>query len=317
MKKKLKPIIIFLFKISLNKVFNFILGILNFVIIFRNGKAIGDHVYMSSVIREINLSSKKKILLFTNYYELFVNNPRIFKLFKFNFNNYIWFFLKCLEGKNILEFNSIYAKQDMDHSFLYYHKNRNVPLAQAMSEHFELNIDYSNLKNEIFLSEKEIETLEKKYLYLKKFSIIQSTTKKTYTCNKEWKISGMQNIIDNFSDINWLQIGTSIEPRLNNCKHLFDLNLREVSFLIYKCDFLVSYEGLFNHIASCFDKKNFLIHTGFVHSNSINYKNNILIHENDNMECYPCFKLNCSSHQKNFISKLSDEKVINIIEKNI
>ena len=127
----------------------------------------------------------------------------------------------------------------------------------------------------------------------------------------------MQNIIDTFSDINWLQIGTSIEPRLNNCNHLFDLSLREVAFLIYKCDFLVSYEGLFNHIASCFEKKNFLIHTGFIHSNSINYKNNILIHENDKMECYPCFKLNCSNHQKNFISKLSNEKVINIIGKNI
>ena len=64
---------------------NFINKILekkNFVIIFRNGSAIGDHVYMSSILREIFLNHKKKIILFTNYYEFYLFNPRIYKLFK-------------------------------------------------------------------------------------------------------------------------------------------------------------------------------------------------------------------------------------------
>ena len=52
MKKKLKVIIKFLIKTSLSKIFNLILGVFNFLIIFRSGKAIGDHVYMSSIIRE-------------------------------------------------------------------------------------------------------------------------------------------------------------------------------------------------------------------------------------------------------------------------
>jgi len=313
----MKKIITLINQLFFSKILNYLLRFFNYIIIFRSGEAIGDHVYMSSVIREINIKNKKKILLFTNYYELYFNNPRISKLFKFDLNSHIWFFLRSLKSKNILEFNSVFIEKEMDHNFLFYHKNKEIPLAQAMSEHFELNINYSNIKNEFFFSKDEIEIFEKKYSYLGKFSLIQSITKKTYTKNKDWKVEGMQNIINNFKNINWIQIGTSLEPKLTNCNHLFDLKLREVIFLIYKCNFLVSYEGLFNHLASCFNKKNFLIHTGFVHSNSINYKNNILIHENDKMECYPCFKLDCINHNKNFISKLADEKVINTIRKNI
>ena len=50
-----------------------------------------------------------------------------------------------------------------------------------------------------------------------------------------------------------------IEPKLKNCTHLLDLNYRELSYVISKSKFLVVYEGLFNHIASCFNKKTFVI----------------------------------------------------------
>ena len=70
MKKKLNNLINF-FSLPTN----ILLGLFNLVVIFRNGDAIGDHVYMSSIIREISL--KKGIILFTNYPDIFLNNPRI------------------------------------------------------------------------------------------------------------------------------------------------------------------------------------------------------------------------------------------------
>ena len=52
--------IIFLF---LNSVFapiiNILLSFFKTIIIFRNGSAIGDHVYMSSIIRELKIKKKK------------------------------------------------------------------------------------------------------------------------------------------------------------------------------------------------------------------------------------------------------------------
>lgn len=313
---KIKKIIFNITRLLFSKIFNFLIGLTNYIVIFRVGEAIGDHVYMSSIIREINLNKKKNIILFTNHYKLFANNLRIKILFKIDIKSYIWFFLDCLKGKNILEFNSIHIKKDIRNHFLKYHKNNKMPLAQAMSEHFNLDIDYSNLKNEFYFDKLELLNYEKKFFFLKNFSLIHSTTKKTFTLNKEWKLSGLQKIIDSFQDINWVQIGTSNEPKLRSCKHLLNISLRETAYLIYKSNFIISYEGLFNHLAACFDKKNFLIHTGFLHENSINYNNNIIISENKRMKCYPCFDLDCKDHQTNFISKLSEEKVINIIKEN-
>ena len=312
MKKKLNNLINFFFSLPTN----ILLGLFNLVVIFRNGDAIGDHVYMSSIIREISLK-KKGIILFTNYPDLFLNNPRIKKIFNFKLNSYIWMLLRCIKGKNIYEFNSIKNKENSGKHFLYFHKSKNIPLAQAMSEHFDIHIDYCNLQNEFYFTKGEILNFGKEFKLPKNFSLIQSTSKKTFTKNKNWKLEGIQNIIYSFPKINWIQIGKSNEPKLTNCSHFFDLNFRKLAYLVYKCNFLVTFEGLFNHLANCFNKKNFLIHTGFLHSDSINYKNNILIEENNSMDCYPCFDLNCKNHNKNFLAHLKDEKVINIIKTNI
>ena len=309
--------IIFLF---LNSVFspiiNILLSFFKTIIIFRNGSAIGDHVYMSSIIRELKIK-KKKIILFTNYSELYLNNKRISKLYNFEIDSIVWFFLRCIKGKNIFEFNSIYIKENINKHFLFFHKPNKIPLAQAMSEHFNLNLNYSNLQNEFFFSKSEIIHFENTIKLPSSYALIQSCTKKTFTSNKDWKLNGMQNIINSFPNINWIQIGRSNEPKLSNCLHYFNLKLRELAYVIFKSDFLVSYEGLFNHLAACFKKKNFLIHSGFLHIDSVNYTNNIIIEENNKMDCYPCFDLHCKGHAKKFADKLKDEKVINIIRNNL
>ena len=307
-------------KFIVNKFFknllNFFLKKNNIVILFRSGSAIGDHVYMSSIVREISTKLNKKIILFTNYYEFFINNPRIYKLFRIKKKNILWFFLNNMRCETILEFRSIHKDINNKH-FLYYHKKKRIHLAQAMSEHFNLNIDYEDLKNEIFFSKKEIIMYEKKINLPKKFAVIHSSSKSNYTNNKEWKVEGMQKIVKYFDKINWLQLGIENDPKLSNCTHLLNLNFRELAYVISKCDFLITYEGLFNHIASCFNKKNFLIHLGFLPVEAFNYKNNIVIERNKYLECYPCFSLVCEFHKK-FIKNYFDEKfVIESIEKNL
>jgi hypothetical protein len=310
----------FLFSI-LSKKINSFLEKRNFMIIFRNGSAVGDHVYLSGVIKKIHEQNKKKIILFTNHFNLFLNNPRIYKLFKFNKNSLIWYFLRNLKNRAILEFHSIHATKK-NHNlkkkyFLYFHENNKIHLAQAMSEHFKLNINFNNFKNEFFFSKNELLKFKKDLDLPEKFSLIQSTSKTSFTKNKEWKQEGMQSIVDHFSKINWIQIGLSTEPKLNNCIYKLDLDLRSLAFVISKCNFLVTYEGLFNHLASCFEKKTFLIHTGFLPVEAFNYRNNILIEKNSNMECFPCFDLECKSHHENCVKNLSDDFVIKSISQNI
>ena len=105
---------------------------------FRNGFALGDQVLMTSIIKEISTKKKKKILLFINNDEIFVNNPRIIKIYKLKNKSPIWFFLRSLIGRSILEFNSVHATKK-NHEvfkkyFLNFHSNNKIHLAHAMSD---------------------------------------------------------------------------------------------------------------------------------------------------------------------------------------
>jgi len=303
----------------LSKLFTNLINVIlykkNIVVVFRNGSAIGDHVYMTGVIREM-AQKKIKIILFSNYYQLFENNYRIYRLFRPHSKSYIWFFLNIFKGKNILEFRSRYDKKENKH-FLFYHKKTNIHLSQAMSEHFKMNLNYMNLQNEFFFSKEELVTFEDKIKLPNEFALIQSTTKNTYTPNKNWSVSGMQGIINHFTNINWIQIGKLNEPKLDNCRLLLDLNLRELAYVIFRSKFIVSYEGLFNHLGSCFNKKVFLIHVGFLPVEAFKYKNNIIIENNKSYPCYPCFDIDCRDHKEFTKKNIRLEKVIQDIEKNL
>ena len=302
----------YLIRILRNKI-NKLLDKKNIILIYRKGSAIGDHLYMTSVLREIALKGYK-IILFSNYYELFLNNIRIKKIYKIKKN--IFFFLNLFKGRNIVEFRSPYNNIENKH-FLFFHKNSKIHLSKANSEHFNLNLKYEKLDNEFFFSKNELTKWNKSIHLPLKFSLIQSTTKKKFTSNKEWDINGMQGIVNHFKKINWIQIGKSNEPKLKNCTHLMNLNLRELAYVVYKSEFLVTYEGLFNHLASCFNKKNFLIHTGFLPIEAFNYKNNILIENNKDYPCYPCYDINCKDHLNLTKKNIKIEEVIKKIEDNI
>tara|TARA_B100000989_G_C19532300_1_gene470799 strand:+ start:3456 stop:4397 length:942 start_codon:yes stop_codon:yes gene_type:complete len=309
--RNLKKILKHLFK---NKLNNF-LAKKNMIVIFRNGSAIGDHVYMSSILKKI-ANRGIKIILFSNYYELFLNNNRVYRLYQINSRNIIWFFLNIFKGKNILEFRSDKDQNNEKH-FLFFHQDKKVHIAEASSQHFNLDLDTNPLKNEFFFDEEELENYSKTIKLPNKFALIQSTSKKTFTSNKEWDFNGMQAIVNHFTNINWIQVGRSDEPILQNCSQLFDLNLRKLAYIISKSQFLVTYEGLFNHFASCFDKKIFVIHTGFLPVESFKYVNSIIIENNKNYPCFPCYDLNCKKHQDLTKKNIKVEDVLHKIEKNI
>ncbi len=304
--------------ITFKKISKFINGFLfnkNYMIIYRNGSALGDNLMITSLLKQINLKNIK-IIIFTNNSELFLNNPRIFKLFQLKKNSFVWFILKTIKGKAIYEFNSIHINKMKEKHFMFYHK-KNIHIIKSMSEHFLIDIDYNDIKNEFFFSQDEIVNFEKELKLPAKFSIIHSQSKQSFTKNKEWNFQGIQNIINNFTNINWIQLGTSDEPKLQNCKIFFDLNIRKVAYIVSKCQFLVCYEGFFNHLASCFDKKTFLIHTGFLPYESFKYKNNVIIENNENISCYPCYDLICKTHEKQVSKSITSELVLNKIKKNL
>ena len=90
-----------------------------------------------------------------------------------------------------------------------------------------------------------------------------------------------------------------------------------MAFIISNSDFLVCMEGMYNHMASAVNKKNFLIHTGFLTVESVKYPNNILIENNSKLKCYPCFSFDCTEHRKHCDENLTSDYAINIIKTNL
>ena len=317
MTKKLMGLLINLFKIPINQILKFF----NYLVIYRSGSAIGDQLLISGTAKLIKDKYDYKIILFVRYSEFFWYNKNIHTVIRINstslLDKIILLILKNLKGDRIKEFLPQKKDQNEKH-FLYYHSDQQKSHnAQVHSQHFGLDLSFTDFKNEIYFSEKEIEHFKKKLNLPKKYSVIQSISKQNYTKNKEWKVEGMQSIVNNFNNLNWIQVGKSEEPALSNCRQLFNLDLRELAYVISECEFMVSYEGLFNHISSCFNKKNFLIHTGFLPVEFAYYKNNILIENNKLINCYPCYNFDCKDHTKLVNEFLTEEFVIKKISSNI
>ena len=77
-------------------------------------------------------------------------------------------------------------------------------------------------------------------------------------------------------------------------------------------------DSLYNHLGNCFDKKTFLILSGFVSEKNIKYSNNILIKKFDHLECYPCYRLHdCNIKDKPCTNLITSDEVVEVIKNNL
>ena len=300
---------------------NFILEKINIFIIYRFGNARGDQLLMSGVVDIIKKKYNYKIIILTKYPEFFLNNPYIYKVFFFSNKNFIhkifYKIFKKLNFKRIKEFE--YCSNKNENLKIFDLCNyQDIHLAEYHSKNLDLDLNFSNFNNSFFFSDEELLFFNKKFKLPERFSVIQPYGKTSFTKNKEWDILKFQGLLNSLPSYNWVQIGFDDEKRLENTNIFFqNLNLRELFFIIYKCEFLVCLEGLYNHIGNCFKKKTFLILSGFLHEKNITYSNNIIIKKFDNLSCYPCYKIyDCDISGKPCTNNIMIADVVKVINSN-
>ena len=260
------------------------------LIIFRFGKSVGDQLCLTAVIKNIKDSYNCNIILFTNYPALFLNNPNFYKIFYFK--NFFLIkivnkALKYLEGNYILEYRAREKK-----NINYFMSDRgHQHLATVHADHFKI---YNNNKIncEFFFTDEEISLMKKKYNFKKKFALVQSEAKKTFTPNKNWFPDRFNEVIKNIVFVDWVQVGFDTDYKINGASDLRGLtNIRELAYLVSKCEFILCLEGFLNHLASCFKKKAFVVTSGFVPKEIIQYENSIFIKAKIKPVCDPCYLL--------------------------
>ena len=293
----------------------------NIYIFFIRSKAIGDNVIVTGLISQFKKNTNSKIYLFTNAVDVFLNNPNISKLVNLLDKPYLYFLFKLLEGQRVIEMNSnTYPYKDIFEKLrITKNKKFNHHLAEVIGGNISQFIDFKNFKNEIYFTKKELDIFQRKFenVIKNKFALIAPFAKETYIPVRNWGHEKFQELV-NLLKINWYQANTKNEKKLDNVNILESTTNREFFFLIKNSNFVLANDTSLNHIANCFNIKSFVIMSGFINKEFIEYKNTIIINREPQIECSPCYlKDPCFRDVKYCTEDIKVEKVKEIILKKV
>lgn len=297
---------------------------LDYIFLIRLRCGLGDYVAFTSLIRAMKkLYPSKKIILLSGLKEVYENNNDIYKSYQIKNKIlqivifHISIILSIIFSKII--YVGYYKKNDFNSFEEEIRMGTKDHYLKLISRHWNENIDYLNLKNKIIFSEREKIGYEKKFQDIpKKYVLIHSQGKISYTPNKEIGVENMQIIINYLKEINWIQIGTKNDIELKNTRVNFSgkTTIRELFYLISKSEFIVCQEGAYNHIANSFEKKAITIFTGFNPVKIYSYSTTIGVQKKELPNCSPCMliKEKCQNNMCCITSKVIEKAIYKIKE---
>jgi ADP-heptose:LPS heptosyltransferase len=311
-----KKLVLKIIKIPLSGFINFLLKNFNIFVIYRIGSAIGDQLCITALLRLIHQQYPFKIVVISSYPEIFHNNPRVWKNFGVEKNgNYLPKILRLFSGAQLENF--LYANSKLSYIDFMRLNGEGIHLTQAHSLHFQHNINFTEIINEIYFSEDEIKIYKRKFKLPINYSLISPLGKSSYTPNKNWGFENFQNVVKYSDNIRWIQVGLPKDKKLFGVVDCFqNITLRELFYLTSKAQFILAEEGLLNHISSAFKTRSYVVHSAFSQLSLAHYQNTVLISNHNACEFAPCWRLEeCGVKNKPCIFDITPKTVLEIIDK--
>ena len=301
-------------QIPARTIINYILRVLNIFVIYRVGRAVGDQLCMTAAIRLIDKQHPFKIIVVSSFPELFYNNPRVWRNFKLTVDGYGAFItrvLRFLSGSQLENF--LFTSKNIKYED-YMRENKSLlHLVEVNTLHFEINLNFDTISNEIYFSQKEILTFTQKYNLPSSYSVIQPNSKTSYTPNKQWGFQKYQKVVTQLKDTSWIQLGVAGDLILDGVEnYVGKTSLRELAFIIQNAEFIIADEGLLNHIASSVKTKSYVVYSGFSNIEIAKYTETIPIVNNPQVDCAPCWiTSNCPKKIKYCTEQILVKEVVN------
>jgi hypothetical protein len=272
---------------------------------------------MSSALRCISDELHCKVILFVKQNdEIFLHNPAVTRLYCYARMNprtrsFIKSLLYILNGGRI----AIYGTTLPDPgSYLLTHRPHSVVLNTL---HIP-GLQWRNLKPLIVVTEEERVMVRARYGLPKTYAVIKPTGKTTVTTKKEWGVEYFQKVVNAMPHIIWVQPGLPEDPLLEGVIDARgSTTLRELFCLVAESRFVLTIEGLYNHIGAAFDVPSFIVLSGYFYPESFTYGSTVIISQESQVDCAPCFldgHKNCSIAGKPCMSGLTVERVVTTIE---
>jgi len=258
---------------------------------------------------------KYKIIILTKYKDLFLHNPYIWKTYKIDDSSFYSKILFYLFQKIKFDFIKEFSSNIKDtHKKIGLKSFPNLHLAEYHARGLNLNLDFRNFKPIVIFSKNEKKIFRKKFSLPKDFILIQSKGKTSFTRNKEWSVNNFQKVVNSNTNLKWIQLRYSKDKEDFPLKNIFnlynDLPIRELFYIISKSKSVFCLEGFVNHVSAAFEKKTFLLLSGYLSKKNVTYKNNIVIHNLNNLTCAPCYKIyDCDIKNKPCTNNIKPEQV--------
>lgn len=245
----------------------------------------GGDLMFSAVLRELKKKYPEK--------KIYLTNSKIDKLQKILFGNFFYISKNkspiFQNNPNInfgfIKKNSIvvdrfdikysYAKKEFRDRYIFEKKKHAVKLILE-----KFNINSNNVNPEIFFSKEEIDIYRKKFEFLDKvqFITIEPNVKSGFLGkNRKWKFNNWQLLIDSFKDLNFIQVGNTIDQNLNNLYYNFNtkLTLRETIYIIKKSYLFLGTDSGLMHAANAAKTKSLILFHRILNKKVISYSENI------------------------------------------
>jgi hypothetical protein len=278
-------------------------------VVYRFGNAIGDQLCMTAIVFALHKAGYKVVVL-ASYPELFVHNPFVWKnidlsLFGGFSRRVVREFLEfASEHSPYVEYFGYRKDRDLNtdrlalqqgglEAYLRETKSKES-LIQVHSRHFNTPLNLSSARPMLFFDAIESNNYETQFACLHHFALISPLGKTTYTPNKEWGFENYQEVVNLTRDkVHWLQVGFTEDRLLENVVDFRGKtdDLRALSYLVKKADFVLANEGLLNHLAAAVETRCITVFTGFSQVELALYDTTIAISVDEKPACSPCWKL--------------------------
>jgi hypothetical protein len=215
--------------------------------VFSISGGIGKNIMATAVIASIKKQfPKHKIVVVTAYPEVYLNNPKIYRVYKFGNTPYFM--------ENYVHDDTLVMQSDPYHDDSFIHKKKH--LIKSWCEIY--GIKCVTKQPEIYLTDSEIDFAKQRFTRRKPLFVVQTTgggaTSKSlqYSWARDLHPSQAQKIVDKMNEThNVIQIKKPKQPGLKNCESVF-APLRELFALIAISDKRLFIDSFAFHCATAF-----------------------------------------------------------------
>lgn len=112
--------------------------------------------------------------------------------------------------------------------------------------------------------------------------------KTKFSANRNiWGIGNFQSVRDHYPDIQFVQIGLSSEPLLENVMDARSRSLRDTAAILKNSMFFLGHQGGFMHLSKAVGKTSVLLFGGYIRPDIVGYKDDINLYSD--VDCSPCY----------------------------